>query len=174
MPPYQFNIAFNMNDEDGRFKFRMPTAPAYLKKHYHQKCIWNCTRLILPVGSTMADNQIVMVQLNVPSSQTFIVGNVGSYANFNSETPSRITFMTTPIENERVEFINFSDEIQTSQVGASAWGNELEIAIYVVDSDGVFTLATTNDEIVQIQLECMAYNDKYDYEHNFMDHHSDR
>tara|TARA_Y100000310_G_C20182308_1_gene578736 strand:- start:10 stop:501 length:492 start_codon:yes stop_codon:yes gene_type:complete len=163
-----------MNDEDGRFKFRMPTAPAYLKKHYHQKCIWNCTRVVLPVGSTAADDKMIMIQLGVPSSQTFIIGDVGGYANFNSETPSRVTFLTTPIENERVEFINFSDEIQTSQVGASAWGNELEVSIWEINNAGAFTLLSGLDEVIQIQIECMAYNDKYDYEHNFLDHHSDR
>ena len=62
------------------------------------------------------------------------------------------------------EFTNFSDEIQTSQIGGSAWGNDLEVSIYVVDKDGVFTLATTNDEIIQIQLECVAYDDQYDFE----------
>jgi len=165
MIPFQFNIAFNMNDENGKFKFRVPTAPAYLKKHYQQKCLWNLTRLVLPLASTLADDQMVLVQLSVPSSQTFIAGNVGNYAKFSSDSVARVQFFSCPIENEqRVEYTNFSDEIQTSQIGGSAWGNDLEVSVFVVDKDGVFTLCSTNDEIIQLQLECVAYDDQYDFE----------
>ena len=175
MIPYQFNIAFNMNDENGKYTFRMPTCPAYLKKHYQQKALWDCTRVVLPNNSTMSDNQMILIRLNVPSSQTFITGSAGSYANFSSESQCQCQWFTTPQDvNDRVEFVNYEDSIQTTQIGASAWGNDLEVSVYVCDSDGIFTLATTNDEIIQIQIQCVAYDDKYDYEHDFRKHHTDR
>jgi hypothetical protein len=154
-----------MNDENGRFKFRMPTAPAYLQKHYQQKCLWDCTRVILPNNSTMSDNQMIIIRLNVPSSQTFICGSAGDYAKFNSDSQAQCQWFTTPQDvNDRVEFVNYEDSIQTTQIGASAWGNDLEVSVFVCDSDGVFTLASTNDEVIQIQIQCNAYDDQYDYE----------
>ena len=48
--------------------------------------------------------------------------------------------------------------------GASAWGNDLEVSVFVVDKDGVFTLCETNNEVIQIQIQCVAYDDQYDYE----------
>ena len=165
MIPYQFNIAFNMNDVDGRYKFRMPVAPAYLQKHYQQKCLWNLTRVVLPKGSTLQDDQMILVRLGVPSSQTFITGSVGNYAEFNSESPAHVQFFSLPISTgQRVEWSNFSDEIQTAQVGGSAWGNDMMVSIYLVTNAGAITLATDADEVIQIQFECVAYDDQYDYE----------
>jgi hypothetical protein len=165
MIPYQFNIAFNMNDVDGRYKFRMPVAPAYLQKHYQQKCLWNLTRVVLPKASTMHVDQMILVRLGVPSSQTFIQGSVGTYTEFNSQSPAHVQFFTLPIKTgDRVEWSNFSDEIQTAQIGGSAWGNDLEVSVFVVTNAGVITLASTQDEVIQLQFECVSYDDQYDYE----------
>tara|TARA_R100000322_G_scaffold123463_1_gene80436 strand:- start:1230 stop:1739 length:510 start_codon:yes stop_codon:yes gene_type:complete len=164
MIPHQFNLAFNMNDENGKYKFRMPVAPAYLQKHYQQKCLWDCTRITLDKDSTLADNQLILIRLNVPSSQTFICGSAGSYANFQSESQCQVQFFTNPEDSNRVDWTNYEDTILTTQIGASAWGNDLEVSVYVVDKDGVFTLCDTNNEVIQLQLQCVAYDDQYDYE----------
>ena len=165
MIPYQFNIAFNMDTENGKYKFRMPTTPVYLQKHYQQKCLWHLTQLVLPDASTIADDNQILVRLNAPSSQTFIAGSVGGYANFQPETPAHVQFFTMPYDTgDRMEYANFQDEMMTAQIGASMWGNDLEISIYQVTNTGAFTLVDGTDEVIQMQIECVPYTDKYDFE----------
>ena len=165
MIPFQINIAFNLDDENGAYTFRMPTAPAYLKKHYQQKCLWNLTRLVLPSASTLADDNMILVRINVPSSQTFITGSAGAYASFSSESQARVQFFTCPLDNdERVEWFNKVDEIESAQLGGNAWGNDLEVSVYQVSNVGAMTLIDGTSEVIHLQLECVAYDDQYDYE----------
>ena len=110
------------------------------------------------------DYNLILIRLNVPSSQTFICGSAGTYANFQSESQCQVQFFTNPEDSNRVDWTNYEDTILTTQIGASAWGNDLEVSVFVVDKDGVFTLCETNNEVIQIQIQCVAYDDQYDYE----------
>ena len=164
MTTHTFNIGFNLNDENGVFKFRMPVAPAYLQKNYQQKCLWNLSKVVLADASTLADDNIILVRINAPSSQRFIHGSAATYANFQSETPAHVQWFTTPYDSgPRVEWVNMETP-SSDQIGASMWGNTLEVSIYQVSNNGTFTLVDGADEVIQLELKCRAFNDQYEYE----------